>query len=76
MLETNTTGASPTTIPRTPDRTSNEETSSDHTHAENESVSNNDIGQHSNLLTSIVADVAVHGARGTAVALQRSCLCV
>ena len=72
--ETNKTGASPTTTPRTPDLTSNEDMTSDHAYAENESVSNNSIDQNVNLLINTAADAAVHGARDSYVALQQSFL--
>ena len=70
MSDVNQTGLSPPTTSRTPDRTSNEDTSSDHIHAESETLNNNNTGQNGNFLTNTVADAAVHGARDTAVALH------
>ena len=70
MSDTNQTGTSPPTTSRTPDRTSNEDISSDHIHAESETLNNNNTGQNGNLLTNTVADAAVHGTRDSAVVLH------
>ena len=70
MSDINQTGMSPPTTSRTPDCTSNEDISSDHIHAESETLNNNNTGQNGNLLTNTVADAAVYGARDTAVVLH------
>ena len=74
MSDINQTGTSPPTTPRTPDRTSNEDISSDHIHAESETLNNNNTGENGNSVTDTVADAVVHGARDTAVVLHEICL--